>query len=149
MDDKASIFRKFIGRNRQIYSSLIDSNNVVIEVKKVETLDECCFGFKRVFWEQHPFDETACNKWDLYAVDMCLEAYRNNGGAYVIPIDAIHYSGGNITKNFYASLNNLLKKYKHDKKKIITTCVVASTYCPNLECLKLNIINGIRMRKKR
>ena len=124
-------------------------SNRVKGFKKVESLDECCFGFKRSFWEKHPFDEIACNKWDLYAVDMCLEAYRNNGSAYVIPVDSLHHSGGNITKNFYDSLNNLMKKYKNDKKKIITTCVVSDTRHPDFECLKLNLINEVRMRRKR
>lgn len=149
LDDNAGILKRFIGRNRIIYSSLIDSTNRVTGVKKVESLDECCFGFTRGFWKQHPFDEIVCNKWDLYAVDMCLEAYRNHGGAYVIPIDSLHHSGGNITNNFYNSLNRLMKKYKDDKEKIITTCVVASTKYPKIECLKLNMINEVRMRRKK
>ena len=149
LDDSAKILKRFIGRNRIIYSSLIDSTNRVKGFKKVESLDECCFGFKRSFWEKHPFDEIACDKWDLYAVDMCLEADRNNGGVYVIPIDSLHHSGGNITKNFYKSLNNLMKKYEKDKKKIITTCVVSDTRHPDFECLKLNLINEVQMRRKR
>lgn len=149
LDNNAKILKKFIGRNRIIYSSLIDSTNRVTGFKKVESLDECCFGFKRSFWEKYPFDEIACNKWDLYAVDMCLEAYRNNGGAYVISISSLHHSGGNITKNFYESLKKLMKKYRNDRKKIITTCVVCDTKHPDFECLKLNIINEVRIRRKR
>ena len=70
---------------------------------------------------------------------MCLEAYRNNGSAYVIPVDSLHHSVGNITKNFYDSLNNFMIIYKNDKKKIITTCVVSDTRHPDFECFGNNL----------
>lgn len=97
LDDSAKILKRFIGRNRIIYSSLIDSTNRVKGFKKVESLDECCFGFKRSFWEKHPFDEIACDKWDLYAVDMCLEA-ENNKNSLISPVKNVFELEKNIER---------------------------------------------------
>lgn len=149
LDKDASILRKIVGRNRVIYASLIDSNNLIDAQMEVETVDECCFFFRRTFWETYHFDEQTCNGWDLYAVDMCLKARMLGGRAFVVPISSLHLSGGTLTKSFYVVLKKMAIKYQRDFERIITPCVVTTTKFPEIEYIKLLLINRIRIGKIR
>lgn len=147
LDINASILKKLIGRNRMIIAALDGEYTMMRFPTQVDSLDECCFVFRRSYWEKYPLDELTCDKWDLYAVDMCLQARLLGGKSYVLPVDAVHYSGGKLSKNFYTVLKKLSNKYKGKISKIVTTCVVTSTRFSNFEYIKLIGVNRIRRWK--
>lgn len=143
-EEKAPLLKKLIGRNRIIYSSLDQTEYMIHDYKRCESVDECCFGFKKSFWVKHNFSEEICDSWDLYAVEMCLYANCIGGNIMVIPVSAKHHSGGNLTSSFYRVLRKMSKEYKNKKSEIITPCVVTFTKFYNYEYIKLMFVNIIR-----
>lgn len=125
LDEQAGIIDKIRGKDRKIISS-INHYSMDEHICEVETLDECCFVFKRKLIDKIRFDEINCNSWDLYGVDLCLTAKLREGKIYVIPVFAEHLSIGKISIKFYWTLYRLIKKYKGHFRKIITTCIVAN-----------------------
>lgn len=99
------------------------TENKVVDVFSV---DECFFAMHRTLWEKYKFDESTCDNWHFYAVDICVNNILNGGLVVVMPMSAWHYSGGLISKQFYLSLVKIIKKYKKYRLKYIsTTCVKA------------------------
>lgn len=148
-DKKAGFTKKIIGRDRNIISNLkprfLDTST---GLRKVETVDECCFALSKRLWEEHHFDNTICFSWDLYAVEMCLYARVQGGNCYVVPIRGIHLSYGKMGKDFFRSLQLLSTAYCEKIDYIITTCVVVK--CgknKTLRILFLSVVNNVRNLK--
>ncbi len=91
-------------------------------VKNVSCIDEGLFGMKKVTWENHNFDEKLCPGWDLYAVEMCLNARKQGFKVVVAPIQIHHFSRGKISIDYMQCLRDIGRKYSHDFKYIWTTC---------------------------
>ena len=82
------------------------------KVMEVYSLDECMFAMSKCRWEMLGFDETTCNNWHCYAVDICYQNLIYGGINVLYPIDACHASTGNAnTKEFRASIKKMLVKY--------------------------------------
>ena len=86
----------------------------------MQTLDECLFIIPQNVFKILKFDEEVCDDWHLYAVDYCLSVKNLGYEVYVIPLSGHHKSQGNsLSKEYYATLRNLLKK--HSNYDIIRT----------------------------
>lgn len=148
-DSKAGFSKSIALRKRKCISSLgnlsIDEKIIINFGVDVDTLDECCFCFKKSLWDQHNFSEELCPYWDLYGVEMCLYShYFLNGRVFVVPMNAIHHSDGNLTKNFYISLYRIMKFYRNKVDRIVTTCVSTTTRFAKMKYYWLCTINYIR-----
>lgn len=89
-------------------------------LKYVETLDECFVAMPRSVWEDFRFDETVCDGWHLYVVELCLRVNR------VLPVvqgdfGIEHLSGGNVDEAYMKKFRELLVLYR-DRGWITTTC---------------------------
>lgn len=93
---------------------------------EVSCVDECFFGMKKETFDAYPFDEILCDGWDLYAVDMCMNARRNGSKVYVVPIEIHHFSHGTISASYMDCLRRMALKYK-EFKYIWTTCYKVRT----------------------
>lgn len=90
---------------------------------EVDTLDECFFGMKKERFEQLLFNESICNDWHMYAVEMCIHNQLEKGKNYIIQADVSHLSMGCVTKKYIRTLYNLIDFYKeNDLKYVWTTC---------------------------
>lgn len=91
------------------------------EFKVYETLDECCIAMGRETWSKLRFNETLCDGWHLYAVELCLRA--QNAGVLICAKDCgiRHLSNGTVDKNYMRTYRKLMLAYK-DKSWIATTC---------------------------
>ena len=143
-DSEALFKQRFIGRNRINISTLGNETLSFDNIRKCESVDECCFGLKKELWNSHHFDENVCFGWDLYGVEMCLYCRSNGGNVYVIPFHAIHHSGGKLSPSFYDCLKRLTMKYSGHFERVVTTCVVANTRYPRIQHIKFRIINLFR-----
>lgn len=76
-----------------------------------ETVDECFFGGYAEFFRAHPFDETLCDDWHLYAVERCLFTRVRGGRAYVCDIPLIHVSGGSISHAYNRGFYRIARRY--------------------------------------
>lgn len=104
--------------------------------EKVQTLDECLIIIPRAVFKVLTFDEGVCNDWHLYAVDYCLSVRELGFDVYVIPMFIYHRSTGVSAKTccqailslglypkeYYQTLESVLKKHKSCFKKIYTNC---------------------------
>lgn len=148
-DSNANFVERLVCRNRICIDSFSLDNIREKEMRKVgtevETLDECCFCFKKSLWKKHHFSEALCPYWDLYAVEMCLysRCYLD-GRVMVIPFSAIHHSYGYLTINFYKSLYSITIFYRKKINRIVTTCVSTGTEFPGLKYIWLCLINFVR-----
>ncbi len=91
-------------------------------LEECDTLDECIFGGYTTFFLNHPFDETICNSWHLYTVEMCLRTKINQGKVYICDIELFHDSWGNIDISYIKNFYKICKKYKNEYKFIRTPC---------------------------
>ena len=91
------------------------------EFKVYETLDECCIAMPRKTWEMLRFNETLCDGWHLYAVELCLRA--QNASVLICAKDCgiQHLPNGTVDKNYMRTYRKLMLAYK-DKSWIATTC---------------------------
>jgi glycosyltransferase involved in cell wall biosynthesis len=112
--------------------------NPIREPERVQTLDELLLIIPKHIFEKYQFDEMACDDWHLYGVDYCLTAGCLGFGVYVIPMFVRHMSEGAglkplfslrvilnfgpMLKEYYRSLDKVLKKHKNHYKWIYTTC---------------------------
>ncbi|MEL7669953.1 glycosyltransferase [Methanobacterium sp.] len=87
----------------------------------VQTLDECLIIIPMYIFEKFKFDEITCPKWDLYVVEYCLNIKSKGLKSYVMPLAVYHKSTGAISKNYFCTLNKVLKKHSY-LKQIYTTC---------------------------
>ena len=91
------------------------------DFKAYETLDECCVAMSRETWSMLRFNETLCDGWHLYAVELCLRA--QNAGVLICAKDCgiRHLSNGTVDKNYMKTFRKIMLAYP-DKKWIATTC---------------------------
>ena len=91
------------------------------EFNTYETLDECCIAMSRETWSMLRFNETLCDGWHLYAVELCLRA--QNAGVLICAKDCgiRHMSNGTVDKKYMKTFRKLMLAYP-DKKWIATTC---------------------------
>ncbi len=99
---------------------------------KVQTLDECLIIIPQKVFQRIKFDETTCDNWHLYATDYCLSVKEAGLDAYVIPMGGYHVSPGYSFsgKEYYSTLEKLVKKHKASHKWIYTTTGSWSTVYP-------------------
>ena len=86
-----------------------------------DTVDECCFGMTREIFDQLCFNESVCDEWHLYAVEMCLRAKELTKFVGVCNPGIRHFSGENFDLNCMKKFKQLLIMYKH-QGYICTTC---------------------------
>lgn len=68
-------FGKFIKKHpNKITGAFGAKNKIYSEDYLCDTVDECCFGMTREFFNLLRFNEDICDGWHLYAVEMCLRA---------------------------------------------------------------------------
>lgn len=113
---------------KSIYSNITHGDKKTIVGKhrvetpeKVQTLDEVLIGVKREVFEKFYFDETTCDNWHLYGVDLCLTAAEQGVDSYVIPLSFYHKSSGKVDSDYMRSLGEVIKKHKKNFKTIHTT----------------------------
>lgn len=118
--------------------------NTIDKPEIVETLDCNVLIVPKTVFEIIQFDESACDDWHLYGEDYCLEAKLAGLNNYVLPLSIYHASRGIKTFNranivlslgalppeYYATLKNLIRKYKGRYKYIYTTNGEWNTYQP-------------------
>lgn len=95
--------------------------NQIKKSETVQTLDECLIIIPASIFEEFKFDEVTCQKWDLYVVEYCLNIKSKGFKSYVMPLTVYHKSTGAISKNYFYTLNMVLKKHAY-LKQIYTTC---------------------------
>ncbi len=102
------------------------------EPLKVQTLDECLIIIPKAVFQRIKFDEITCDNWHLYATDYCLSVKEAGLDAYVIPMGGYHVSPGYSfsEKEYYSTLEKLVKKHKDNYKWIYTTTGSWSTVYP-------------------
>lgn len=99
----------------------------VYEPMEVQTLDEVCIVAEKKTFLKTPFDDLTCDNWHLYGADFCLSNKKNGIISYVVPIDLIHKSEGNVNNSYYDSLFQVSKKHKNEFTNIYTSCAVINT----------------------
>ncbi len=121
--------------SKKYYSNLTAGdgyNDVIVneyEEKNYEVscVDEGFFGMKKSTWSTLKFNESLCDNWHLYCVEMCLHARKNGGHIYVWPSQLHHFSMGKISLGYMDNLKRLCKVYHNDFKYIWTTCYKVRT----------------------
>lgn len=88
---------------------------------KVQTLDECCVAMSKNIWKKLKFNDTVCDNWHLYVVEMCLRAAESGIIIATGKYDIKHLSSGTVNIQYMKTFKDLLIIYK-DKKWIYTTC---------------------------
>lgn len=115
------------GRDRTMLSGMYQGSKLwrhhtASGICPVETLDECLFGCRASLFTKLSFDESVCDGWHFYAVDLCLQARLQNIAVVVIPADVIHESGGNRDSSYYLAQEKIKVKYADRFQVIPTTC---------------------------
>jgi len=88
----------------------------------VQSLDECLFIIPKKVFNIYQFDEVVCPYWDLYAVDYGLNIQSTTQfKTYVLPVMVYHKSMGRLTREYFISLNKIVKKHRHNYNRINTT----------------------------
>lgn len=140
-------------KDNVVYSNIEQSNprkrvseTVLKKPKMVNSLDECLFVIPKETLLNHPFDETLCDHWHLYAVEYCYQMKKANKDVVVLPLNAYHVSEGDfMNEGYYETLVKVAHKYQKDYKKIDTTI---RSWHTNPVVLKLNI-KYLRYKKKK
>jgi hypothetical protein len=94
---------------------------------QVQTLDECLIAMNKEVYSSIKFDTNICDNWHLYGVDFCLTANKQGIKSYVVPLEAYHKSRGVLSKGFYDTLNNLVRKHRNSYPIIYSTCLIVKT----------------------
>ena len=97
-------------------------NKRVVVPTEVHTLDESFVAIEKSLFFQYKFDESVCDNWHLYTVDLCLSLASDNIKSYAIPSFAYHKSSGVIDKGYYNTLDKLVKKHRKSHDSIYSTC---------------------------
>ena len=87
----------------------------------VDSLDECCIGMNRLIWEKYKFNESICDDWHLYSVELCIRAKLDGRLIVTGNFDISHLSVGNVNEAYMATFKKLIKEYKNIGW-ICTTC---------------------------
>lgn len=93
----------------------------------VSTVDECFFGMRKETWKKLKYNESICDNWHLYCVEICLHAIKTGGSVYVYPVKLHHFSKGKISLGYMINLKKLCRYYRRDFKYIWTTCYKVRT----------------------
>jgi glycosyltransferase involved in cell wall biosynthesis len=119
--------------------------NQISEPTSVQTIDECLMAIKKNIFVNLLFDDTVCDDWHLYGVDLCLSAIEKKCSVVVLPVNLYHLSTGIISRNYYKTLWKLVKKHRKSFKSISTTNTFIKTYrfYVLLYKIKLLIVNWI------
>lgn len=113
--------------------------NPIAAPELVQTLDEVSMIIPKEVFKRYQFDEQVCDDWHLYGVDYCLTMGVVGLGVYAIPMFIRHKSGGAsigaplyslrvilnlgpMVKEYYRTLDKVLKKHKRHYRWIYTTC---------------------------
>lgn len=89
---------------------------------EVFTLDECLIAANRRVFDKVKFDASLCDRWHLYAVELCLQCHLQHIPVYVYSSNIVHLSGGRIDTSFYECEKRLAKKYRRYFNVISYTC---------------------------
>lgn len=117
---------------------LTPTNGKAIEVI---SLDECFFGMHRSLWEKIRFDETTCDDWHYYAVDICYENTLRGGKNVVYSMRVLHKSLGMANPNsFFACTKKMVKKYRGKAERIVSPCI-------NIKCSYFSYLQWLIMKK--
>lgn len=95
------------------------------KILPVDSLDECLIAMTKEKWEQLRFDETACDNWHGYAVDICFNNTLHGGKNILVPLKVCHDSTGNAQNaEFRRNVKQLIQKYRHTAiARIHGTCI--------------------------
>ncbi|MBL7196670.1 MAG: family 2 glycosyl transferase [Candidatus Omnitrophica bacterium] len=113
--------------------------NPIIVPEHVQTLDEQLLIIPKDVFQKYQFDEKTCDGWHLYGVDYCLIMGSLGFEVYAIPMFVQHKSDGAsirrplyslpvifnlgpMVKEYYSSIDKVLKKHKNNYKWVYTTC---------------------------
>lgn len=125
-DSLAQLIRVIVQTPRPVIAGLFGAKHgkdetYIEDFKIYETVDECCLAMSGETWRMLRFNETLCDGWHLYAVELCLRA--QNAGVLICAKDCgiRHLSNGTVDKNYMRTYRKLLLTYK-DKKWLATTC---------------------------
>lgn len=104
----------------------------VYEKTEVCSVDECCFALTKDVFLKLLFDDTICNGWHLYAVELCYRAASHlNVPSYVLPEIIYHKMNGTtgLTTDFMflKTIWRIARKYKNYTMKIYAPCYIVST----------------------
>lgn len=118
-------------RRRQTISHIKDAhgqyNTLTAETEEVFSLDECLIaGYKDIF-RSLMFNDTLCDGWHFYAVELCLRCHMNGISVAVFDANVEHLSGGNLDASFYATAEKIAKAYRRKYRSISTTCIFCYT----------------------
>ena len=111
----------------------------------VQTLDECLIIVPKETFSKLQFDEQTCGGWHLYAVDYSLSVRTLGLDAYVLPIAAYHRSfPGRVQRDYLKILKRVLRKHRHQQRRIFTTCGTWDTRSP----LFLRFSSGLQVLRR-
>ena len=99
-------------------------NKRIVVPTEVHTLDESFVAIEKSLFFKYKFDESVCDNWHLYTVDLCLLLASDNIKSYAIPSSAYHKSSGVIDKGYYKTLDKLVKKHRKNHNVIYSTCSI-------------------------
>lgn len=104
-----------------LYGASRKSNQFEDDLYIVDTLDECCIGMTRSMWEKYKFNESLCDNWHLYSVELCIRAKSDGKLIVTGNFDISHLSVGNVNEAYMATFKRLIKEYKNIGW-VCTTC---------------------------
>lgn len=110
--------------------------------REVFSLDECFMACKKSLFSKIKYDEKLCDGWHLYGVDLCLQAKVKGIKSFVLPLDILHKSIGNVDDSFAVALNKLAVKYRKNFSFICTTC--SFIYTNPIKRALLNLIRKLK-----
>ena len=118
----------------------------VESMTKVQTLDECLIVVPQKVFERFQFDESTCDNWHLYAVDLSLTLLENGLGIFVLPLPGYHRSNNQSLRSgdYFETLKRVLNKHKASFARVHTTCGTWSNKRPLvIQRMKLLILMGL------
>ena len=84
------------------------SSNVTDDFSPCAILDGACLFMRKDFWQNHPFDNTACPGFHCYDIDICLQAIHAGYKNYVCGTCWIeHFSEGSFNKDWATTILSL------------------------------------------
>jgi len=89
---------------------------------QVMTVDECCAIVPRQVFEKFMFDETVCDSWHTYVVELCLRIRAAGLNVYVIPAALHHASLGTLNRSYFKTLKKVLRAHRKTFPLVYTTC---------------------------
>ncbi|MGN1139135.1 MAG: glycosyltransferase [Ruminococcus sp.] len=98
------------------------------DIIPVDCLDECLIILSRELFSKYKFNETVCDNWHFYVVELCIRAKLDGIRIAVFDMSCFHYSGGSRNHLFYKTLKKLKKEYKHKIDHINTCCIEYSDF---------------------